>query len=112
MEALFQEALVQVKAIDASLVKTTEAEKVKAIKSLDYIESKLRKSIKQRESSSLARLEKISEKYFPSNGLQERHDNILEYMSMYGEDILEKMLPHCNPFEKSFKVFLMQPEDL
>jgi bacillithiol biosynthesis cysteine-adding enzyme BshC len=111
IEKIFTKAHDEVVKVDKSLGKTTLAEKVKSIKSIEYLESKLKKSIKQKEESSLNRIKKLSNKYFPSNGLQERHDNILEYVSAYGTGIIDKMLEHCNPFDKKFKVFVMEKED-
>lgn len=112
IESVFQKAENKIVTIDKSLGKATQAEKVKAIKSLDYLESKLRKYVKQQEESSLNKITKVTDKFFPSNGLQERNDNILEYMSNYGIELIDKLLDHCDPFDKAFKVFLMQPEDL
>ncbi len=111
IETIFQKAHDKIITIDKNLGKTTQAEKVKATKSLDYLESKLKKHVKQQEESSLNKISKVTEKFFPSNGLQERHDNILEYMSLYGTELIDKLLDHCDPFDKTFKVFLMKPED-
>jgi bacillithiol biosynthesis cysteine-adding enzyme BshC len=111
IETIYKRAEEKIVAIDKSLGKTTQAEKVKAQKSFDYLESKLKKYVKQQEESSLNKISKLKDKFFPSNGLQERHDNMLEYMSTYGIGIIEKLLTHCDPFDKIFKVFLMQPED-
>ncbi|MBT8230623.1 MAG: bacillithiol biosynthesis BshC, partial [Bacteroidia bacterium] len=54
---------------------------------------------------------KLKNRLFPS-GLQERHDNIFEYISTNGIGIIDKMLHHCNPFDKKFKVFLMTEEQV
>ncbi len=107
---LFDEIADKTKSIDASLVKTSKAEMAKSIKSIDYLESKLKKSVKQKEEVALNRIKKLKDKYFPGDGLQERYENIFEYLSMYGETILEDILPHCNPFDKKFKLFIMQPD--
>ena len=111
VESLFQRAQDKIITIDKNLGKTTQAEKVKVLKSFDYLESKLKKYVKQQEESSLNKIHKLTDKFFPSNGLQERHDNILEYMSLYGTELIDKLLVHCDPFCKKFKVFIMQPED-
>ena len=111
IEAIYEKAHIHITGIDKSLGKTTQAEKVKATKSIDYLESKLKKYVKQLEDTSLKKITKLSDKFFPSNGLQERHDNILEYLSLYGTDLIDKISEHCDPFDKTFKVFIMQPED-
>lgn len=94
-----------IKSIDPTLVKTVQSELVKSKKSLAYLESKMKKSVKQKEEVQLNRINKIKQKLFP-NGLQERHDNIFEYMSKYGQTLIDDMLEYCDPFDKTFKVFI------
>jgi len=110
LEDLFKKLELEVSETDKNLTQTTQVEKVKAIKSIDYLESKLKKSIKQKEEVNLKRISKLKAKYFPS-GLQERHDNILEYLSQYGTELLDKFLEHSDPFDKQFKIFIMQSQD-
>lgn len=109
MNEIFEELTGKVSEIDKTFVSTARSESVKSQKSIDYLESKLRKSVKQKEEVQLNRIKKIKTKLFPS-GLQERHDNIFEYISVYGQEIIDELLPHCNPFDKTFKVFLMPDE--
>ena len=110
-QELYSELDSYISGVDKSLSSSTKSEMVKSIKSLDYLSSKLKKSIKQKEEVKLNRIEKFRSSLLPDNGLQERKNNILEYISMYGEEIIDKMLPHCNPMDKKMKFFLMQPED-
>jgi len=91
--------------IDPTLVKTVQSELSKSKKSLEYLESKMKKAVKQKEEVQLNRIKKIKQKLFP-NGLQERHDNIFEYLSKYGQTLIDEMLDHCDPFDKKFKVFI------
>ncbi len=109
IEATFKNIEAHVSLIDKSLEKTTQSEAVKAQKSLDYLQGKLKKSIKQKEEINLKRIDRLVDKLFPG-GLQERHDNIFEYISNYGPQIIDQMLEHCMPFDKKFKVFLMSQE--
>ena len=107
LEQLYKKVEEHVATIDPSLVKTTGAEANKGSKSLDYLESKLKKVIKQREEVNLNRMTKLKTSLFPK-GLQERHDNIFQYISDYGISIIGDLLPYCNPFDKDFKVFMPQ----
>ena len=106
LEKIFETVENKVAKLDGSLKQSVGSEKTKLKKSLDYLENKMKKALKQKESININRLDKLQAKLFP-NGLQERHDNILQYISQYGEEIIEDMLPHCNPLEKTFKVFTM-----
>jgi len=106
IESLYAELEKHIASIDQSLAKTTQSEAVKSTKSIDYLESKLKKSIKTKEEVNLKRIEKLKTKLFPS-GLQERHDNIFEFISSNGVGIINEMLPHCDPMAKVFKAFLI-----
>ena len=104
---LFAQITEKVIAIDKSLEKTSLAEEVKAMKSLDHLENKMKKSIKQKEEINLNRAKKLQKGLFPK-GLQERHDNILQYIATYGVSLIQDLLPYCDPFDKNFKVFMPQ----
>ena len=105
LEDIYKEVEKITKSIDSTLVKTVQSELAKSKKSLDYLESKMKKSVKQKEEVQLNRIKKLKQKLFP-NGLQERHDNIFEYLSKYGQSLIDDMLDHCDPFDKKFKVFV------
>lgn len=106
LEDLFARMDNKINDIDPTLVKTSQSELAKAKKSLDHLEFKLKRTIKQREEVQLRRISKIKEKLFPG-GLQERSANILEFMSKYGTGIIDDMHPHMNVFDKDFKVFIL-----
>lgn len=95
----------KIKGIDPTLVKTSQSELAKTTKSIEQIEFRLKKSIKQKEEVQLNRISKIKEKLFPG-GLQERKVSIFEFMTSYGDGLLEEMLPHMDVFSKSLKVFI------
>ncbi len=107
LKAVFDKIAEQVEQIDKSIVSTTKSEATKAEKSIDYLESKLKKAIKQKEEVNLQRIAKLKKNLFPK-GLQERHDNILQYISRYGPQLIDELGPHCDPFDKKMKVFFMQ----
>lgn len=86
--------------VDQSLVPYVEAEGVKIIKSIDHIEQRMLKSIKQREEVNINQIKNIKEKLFPSNGLQERKDNFLQYVISDGFVIFDNLLKQLNPLEK------------
>ncbi len=106
LQELFETISSKVETIDKTLVKTTHSELAKAIKSLGYLESKLKKSIKQKEEINLNRITKLKKELFPK-GLQERHDNIFQYLASFGPELIDQLLDHCNPLDKKMKVFLL-----
>lgn len=107
---IFEDINNKVRTIDQTLLGTSKSELSKIHKSLDYLQGKLKKSLKNQEEIQINRIKKLKDKLFPA-GLQERYDNILEYIALYGFDLLDQLLPHCDPFDKKFIVFLMQPSD-
>ena len=107
IQKLYAEIETDIKKVDPSLTKTAGAEMSKSIKSIDYLESKLSKALKNKEEVNLNRIKKIKQQLFP-NGLQERKVNILQFLSMEGMGLLDELLEHCNPLERDFKVFITQ----
>jgi bacillithiol biosynthesis cysteine-adding enzyme BshC len=105
-ENLFGKIEEIIKSIDTTLVKTNQSELAKTKKSIQYLESKLKKSVKQKEEVQLNRIRKIRDKLFPG-GLQERHDNIFEYLSTEGKGLFDSMLPYMNPMQREFLVFIL-----
>lgn len=108
IEDLFQKLEEKVTAIDHSLKGSVGAEKAKAQKGLSNISGKLKKAIKAKEEVNLTRIQKLQDQLFPK-GLQERHDNIFQYISTYGVELIDELLDHCDPLSKTFRVFFMQP---
>lgn len=106
LNKVFEMIAEKAKSVDVTLAKTAGAENAKLSKSLDYLQNKMKKALKQKESVSLNRMDKLHGKLFPG-GLQERHNNILQYISAYGLGLIEDMLEHCDPLERTFKVFRM-----
>lgn len=65
--------------IDGSLKGFIAAEHAKAAKGLDNIGKRLKKSEEQKHETALNQLGALKDKLFPGGGLQERHDNFLNF---------------------------------
>ncbi|MGL1887035.1 MAG: bacillithiol biosynthesis cysteine-adding enzyme BshC [Reichenbachiella sp.] len=65
--------------VDGSLKGFIAAEHSKAVKSIDNIGKRLKKSEEQKHEVSLTQIAAVKEKLFPKGGLQERHDNLLNF---------------------------------
>jgi len=101
-----QELMVSVaeiaKQTDPTLEKYTLAEASKIQKIIENIESKIRKAIKRSEETDLNKLIKIKGQLFPNNGLQERQQNIFQFINVFGLEILEDIYSAVDPFAKEY----------
>lgn len=84
--------------VDASLKGFIAAEHAKAAKGLDNIAKRLKKSEERKHETALNQLGAIKEKLFPSGGLQERHDNFLNYY-INNPDFINEILNSLDAFD-------------
>lgn len=84
--------------VDASLKGFIAAEYAKAAKGLDNIAKRLKKSEEQKHETTLKQLEGVKEKLFPGGGLQERHDNFLNFY-INDPDFVKEILASLDAFD-------------
>jgi bacillithiol biosynthesis cysteine-adding enzyme BshC len=94
------------KSIDPTLIDAVEVEKIKALKIVEQLESRLTRSVKKVEEININQINSLYAKLFPSGGLQERNDNFFQYYLSYGEELLELFNKHLDPLDKEFLVFI------
>lgn len=80
------------KNIDASLGNTVGAEMQKSLQSIEAIEKRLMKSLKQKNETALNQIEKIKLQLFPDNSLQERIENFSYYYSVMGNSFIQQLI--------------------
>jgi bacillithiol synthase len=90
--------------IDASLEKAVRAEEVKAVAALQQWESRLLRAEKQKHEVAINQLRVLKEKLFPSNGLQERSENVLPYLLKYEDKFLESLKSALVSYDNTFVV--------
>ena len=106
LQALFDAVKAKADQIDPTLGKTALAEGAKQLKSFGQFEGKLMRAEKQRHEVSINQIRGLKQKYFPNNGLQERHDNFLNFYVKHGASFFDTLLEHLNPLQKGFVVFV------
>ncbi len=94
--------------IDKTLVPAVESAKVKELKVIDQIESRLRKSLKTKHEVNLNKLLKTRASLFPNGGLQERKDNIFTYISKSGPRIIQEIQRHLDPLDPTFTLLVLR----
>ena len=92
--------------LDQTLAKSLEAEKVRLMKSVEQVESRVFRAAKQKNDQLISKFQRVKEKLFPGNGLMERYDNFIPYYLRYGDVFFETLLEHLDPFDREFKVLL------
>ncbi len=90
--------------IDPTLESSLEAEKTRSLSSLKALEGKANKAIKRKHEEGIEQLKRLYNSLFPDNGLQERHDNFLQYYNQYGDMFIEMLKQHLNPLQKEFLI--------
>ncbi|MFZ1750370.1 MAG: bacillithiol biosynthesis cysteine-adding enzyme BshC [Saprospiraceae bacterium] len=102
IQEAFQKIAEKAGQIDATLEPYVLGESQKAHKTIENIEGRLKRSLKQKEEVSLNQIKALRSKLFPSNGLQERNDSFLQFLVSEDSDFLREIIDAMNPLEKEF----------
>jgi bacillithiol biosynthesis cysteine-adding enzyme BshC len=90
--------------VDPTLASAIQAEKSKQAKAFEQLGSRLLRSQKQQQETSLNRIKKLKEKLFPEGGLQERRDNMLSFYADHGQELIRTLISVSNPLEEKFTI--------
>jgi bacillithiol biosynthesis cysteine-adding enzyme BshC len=90
--------------VDPTLAKAIAAEQTKQTKAFEQLGSRLLRAEKHQQEAQLHRIQKVRERLFPNNGLQERHENFLSFYTQYGPEWIEKLIPLCDPLDNRFRL--------
>ncbi len=90
--------------IDESLLYANEAARVDALKPLQRLEKKLRRSIKKKESIKNRQLREIYADFFPQSNLQERYSNFLQFYERRGPQLFEDLKEAFEPFKPEMAI--------
>ena len=104
LRKIFDRIAAKATVIDPTLEKAVRADEVKAIGSLEQWQGRLVRAEKQKHEVTLNQIRAGKEKYFPGNGLQERHDNFMPYVLKYGDAFIEALKANLEPFDAGFVI--------
>ncbi|HMP87786.1 MAG TPA: bacillithiol biosynthesis BshC, partial [Lacibacter sp.] len=71
---------------------------------VEELEKKMIRAEKRRHDDLRRQLERMKERYFPGNGLQERSESMLAYYARWGNAFLDRIYEHSLSFEQEFTV--------
>ncbi|WP_421874648.1 bacillithiol biosynthesis cysteine-adding enzyme BshC [Marinoscillum sp.] len=100
---VFEKIKSKAETIDGSLTGFIGAEGAKGFKSLDNISKRLKKAEENNNETAMSQIDNIKDKLFPNGGLQERHDNFLNFYLNHPE-FIQELLEKFDAFDFRFHV--------
>ena len=89
---------------DPGLEKAILAEMTKQAKQVSNLGSRIKRAIKSREETNVNKIRKVKDKLFPSNGLQERSDNFIQYYGNHGSELIDFLVDNMDPLRREFAI--------
>jgi bacillithiol synthase len=100
--AQYQRLEKQAGSIDTTLAPHVMSLSKKALKNLLELEKKMLRAEKRKFTEDRARIERVRQTLFPGGGLQERTENILPWLAIFGEDIIQSLYTASEPINPFF----------
>lgn len=104
LNAIFGKIKLRAHKIDPSLGPSTDAVKARLKKAITNLEKKLLKADKRNHQDALLQIDRIKEKLFPNDGLQERSENFGLLYVKYGDQLIPTLLKHFDPLAFRFTI--------
>ncbi len=90
--------------IDSSLNCHVHALRTQALNKLEILEKKMLKAEKKKFEAQQRQIQKLKTALYPNNNLQERVDNVLEYLSVYGDEFIDILFKNSEGLRKEFTI--------
>jgi bacillithiol biosynthesis cysteine-adding enzyme BshC len=104
MKELFSSIKAKATKVDSTLEASIEAELQKQLKVIEQLESRIVRAEKKKHEIAINQLKTIREKLFPSNSLQERHENITTFYLRYGSGFIQILKDNLHPLDSRFAI--------
>lgn len=102
IQVIFKQIKNQAKAIDQTLVPSTEAIEARLFKALERLEKKMVKAEKRNHEEAMIQIEKLHAGFFHQNELQERSENFGLYFTLFGPGFVEQLIEAFQPLDFKF----------
>ena len=103
-ELLYEDIKKQAISIDATLEKHVNSLKTATLHRLRELEKKMLRAEKRKFLDQQRQIQTIKTKLFPTNGLQERYDNMLYYYAKWGSSFIKNLYAHSPALDQEFVV--------
>lgn len=104
ISAVFDQIKLNAYKIDKTLSQSTDAAKNKTLKLITSLEKKMLRAEKRKHKTSLAQIESLKEKLFPTGVLQERVLNIAPMYILYGDEFIDSLVAFFKPLDHQFTI--------
>jgi bacillithiol biosynthesis cysteine-adding enzyme BshC len=104
LEQVYDQIQKRVKSIDATLGAHANNLSHQSTKKLLELEKKMIRAERRKQAVSIERIHAIKHALFPYNGLQERVENIAEWMGDYGQDWLDAVIQSSPTMQQNFTI--------
>lgn len=104
ISAVFDQIKLNAYKIDKTLSQSADAAKTKALKLISNLEKKMMSAEKRKHKTSLAQIDSLKEKLFPTGVLQERVLNIAPMYVLYGDEFIDSLIACFKPLDHQFTV--------
>ncbi|MFZ9472687.1 MAG: bacillithiol biosynthesis BshC, partial [Sediminibacterium sp.] len=104
LEQVYDQIQKRVKSIDTTLGAHTNNLAHQSTKKLLELEKKMIRAERRKQAVAIERIHAIKHALFPNNGLQERVENIAEWMGDYGQDWLDAVIQSSPTMQQQFTI--------
>ncbi|MCD0488139.1 bacillithiol biosynthesis cysteine-adding enzyme BshC [Pedobacter sp. MC2016-14] len=104
VRAVFDQIKLNAYKIDKTLSQSVDAAKTKTLALLASLDKKMLRAEKRKHSTSLAQIENLKNKLFPSGVLQERVLNLAPMYVLYGDEFIDSLIDSFDPLAFQFTV--------
>jgi bacillithiol synthase len=104
LEKLYTGFRQQAASIDTTLETHVEALKKNALFRLQELEKKMLRAEKRKFNDQQRQIQRLKEKLFPGNGLQERKENMSGYYALWGKDFIDALYKASPGLEQEFVI--------
>src|SRR5690606_26249024 len=104
IEQVFEQLAQKAEAIDNTLSAAAKAALARMNNQLENLEKKMLRAEKRKMDVQVKRIERLRERLFPHNSLQERTENFIEYFVPYGPAYFDILKDAIDPSQNAFIV--------
>lgn len=108
LKSVYDKIKTEASAIDNTLCNHVHALRTQALNRIEILEKKMLKAEKKKFEAQRRQIRKIKSVLYPEGVLQERSDNILDYIARYGNNFIDTLYKNSNGSAQSFTLLTEQ----